>query len=152
MLPPRTKSCTRYCMRLAPALSTSWTKGSLFSSAISCSRSCLSSPMGCSAPASMPESEALIMQRTPATRPMPAIRPPPGTLLARSGLSWPRPASVASGRKGAPVSSSSARRSRGSNWPRLAKRSAEALEAATARASWDRTWSSSESMLARLAW
>lgn len=108
--------------------------------------------MGCSAPASMPESEALTMQRTPATRPMPAITPPPGTLCARSSLSCPSPASEASGRKGAPVSSSSASRSRGSSWPRRAKRSAEAFDAAAARASCARTCPSSASMPARWAW
>jgi len=35
----------------------------------------------------MPESLALIMQRIPATNPMPAISPPPGTLLSASGTS-----------------------------------------------------------------
>jgi hypothetical protein len=35
----------------------------------------------------MPESEAVTMQRTPATKPMPATTPPPATLRSRSGVS-----------------------------------------------------------------
>src|SRR4029453_13198597 len=66
-------------MRFAPALSTSCTKGSRFSSTSSCTRSCLSRPMGWSAPASMPASDALTMQRTPETKPIPEMTPPPGT-------------------------------------------------------------------------
>ena len=46
----------------------------------------------------MPESEATTMQRLPATVPMPAITPLPGTLVSMSGRSMPRPDSVHSGR------------------------------------------------------
>ena len=91
--------------------------------------------MGCSAPASMPESDASTMQRMPLTKPMPAIVPPPGTLLSRSGVSRPKPASVESSRKGAPESSSSERRSRGNNWLRFSKRLREAADLARVRSS-----------------
>ncbi len=77
--PPCTKPSTRYFSRLAPALSTRWMKGSLHCNAISCTRRILSSPMAWIAPASMPESLATTMQRTPDTKPTPAIMPPPGT-------------------------------------------------------------------------
>ena len=43
--------------------------------------------MGWMAPASMPESLATTMQRTPDTTPIPATMPPPGTDLAGSLLS-----------------------------------------------------------------
>ena len=47
------------------------------------------------------------------------IQPPPGTLLSASGTSNMYPANVDSSIKGAPGSSTSATRSRGSNCPRL---------------------------------
>jgi hypothetical protein len=96
----------------------------------------------------MPESDALTMQRTPDTKPMPAMMPAPGTLRVRSGWSCPSPASDAIGRNGAPGSSSNATRSRGSSWWRLAKRGAEACDAATARSSWPRSCVSRSSMAA----
>ena len=52
-------------------------------------RSAFSNPPACMAPASMPESLAAIMQRMPATKPMPPITPPPGTVLVSSGVSRP---------------------------------------------------------------
>ena len=50
------------------------------------------------APASMPESLATTMQRTPRTKPMPAIMPPPGTEASASLVSCRYPARLHSGR------------------------------------------------------
>ena len=85
------------------------------------------------APASMPESLATTMQRTPLMKPMPAIMPPPGTDLAGSGVSCMKPARAHKGKKGAPGSSSKATRSRGSNCPRLSNTGLDWAEASAAR-------------------
>ncbi len=101
------------------------------------------------APASMPESLATTMQRTPLMKPMPATTPPPATDLAGSFVSCRKPASVHSGNQGAPASSSSAMRSRGSNWPRLSNTGLAWADAAAARSSSARSWAMRSSMAAR---
>src|SRR4051812_9284312 len=98
----------------------------------------------------MPESLALTMQRMPATKPTPAINPPPGTLLSGSGTSNMYPASVDSSMKGEPGSSTSATRSRGSSCPRLWKRSFAAADAARVRSSSARIRAISASIPSRL--
>ena len=105
--------------------------------------------MGWMAPASMPESDATTMQRVPQTVPMPAMMPPPGTDWSASGTSCKKPASVQRGSQGAPASSSSATRSRGSSCWRLAKRAADWADASAARPSSARRRSMRDTMTAR---
>ena len=83
----------------------------------------------------MPASSATSITRTPATTPMPAITPPPGTDFSGSALSSSQPASVESSRKGTPGSSRRATRSRGSSWPRLSNSGPARSLAARVRAS-----------------
>ena len=65
--PPWMKPSTLYLSKLAPADSTRCTNGSLFSSDSSCARNNFSRPIAWIAPASMPESLATIIERTPFT-------------------------------------------------------------------------------------
>jgi len=73
-------------------------------------RSCFSRPIGCSALAARPESDALIIQAMPATVPMPAItsagRAP---LCSRAASQPPQPPPASTVRNGRPGSSCSDR-------------------------------------------
>ncbi len=118
---------------------------------MACARKTLSPPMRWIAPASMPASLTTTTQRLPLMTPMPAMTPPPGTDLSASSLSTSQPAIDDSSSHGAPASSSRARRSRGSSWPRLSNNGFDFAEAATARASRARSCSTRCSMAARCA-
>src|SRR5450432_1847860 len=99
----------------------------------------------------MPASSARSITRTPATTPMPAMTPPPGTDFSASSLSSSQPAIVESSRKGRPGSSRRATRSRGSNWPRFVNSGAARVLAAQVRASRARQRSMRASVCERCA-
>ncbi|MCY1500667.1 hypothetical protein D9M68_347150 [compost metagenome] len=87
MPPPRMNLSTLYLRRFDPPLSTSMTSGRRFSRAISWQRISFWLPGSVIAPASIPESLTTTMQRTPLTKPMPAIWLPPGIEVSGSGSS-----------------------------------------------------------------
>ena len=120
-------------MRLAPALSTRWMKGSFLASAISWQRNVFFRLDVVMAPAFMPLSSTMIIERAPLTKPMPAIMLPPGRLFSGSSLSLRYPVMLPISRNGMPGSKSRVKRSRGVSWPRSSKRGRRRSEACTAR-------------------
>ena len=146
--PPSIKISLWY-IRLAPPLSTNEISGNLFSNAICCTRRPFFKPMGATVPPLTALSLAEMMQRLPATTPIPTMEPPPITNFLPSSSCMFSPARRLSSKNGVPRSSRRATRSRGSNCLRFSNLSR--LDSDSAMTSPSRRWTSANRACMRWA-